>query len=338
MDKRKFTGLPALCLSAMLALCLTLPATAAEPLGKYGMLPVYGRDVADGTYPAAVESACEQFRVAAARLTADGGVLTAELTLSGTDCIGLFLGTAEEAARAERGEWIGTRETVQGNTVCTLPVDALDRAVPCAFYSAAEEAWVDNRLLFDASALPGEALLVELPDYDLIERALDSLTGPDPEGEESAAVPVEAVAVDLADGEYAVSVDLTGGSGKASVVTPTVMTVRDGRAYATIEWSSANYDYMVVGTQTYYNTSPPEVNSVFEIPIGCWDEEMPVIGDTTAMGTPHEVGYTLTFYRDSIAGKSTLPREAAKRVVYVAAVIIVGGGVLNHYVKKKRTA
>ena len=337
MDKMKYTGLSALCLAVLLALCLALPA-AAGSVGKYGMLPVYGRDVADGTYPVDVESACEQFQTVAAKLTADGGVLSAELTLSGTDCIGLFLGSAEAAARAERTQWIVTRETVQGNTVCTLPVDALDRAIPCAFYSLAKGAWVDNQLLFDASALPGEALLIELPDYDLIERALDSLTGSSAGTEERVTAPVEAAAVDLADGEYAVSVDLVGGSGKASVVTPTVMTVRDGRAYATIEWSSANYDYMVVGTQTYYNTSPPEVNSVFEIPIGCWDEEMPVIGDTTAMGTPHEVGYTLTFYKDSIAGKSTLPREAAKRVVCVAVVIIVGGGVLNHYVKKKRRA
>lgn len=337
MDKMKYAGLPALCLAVLLALCLALPA-AAGSVGKYGMLPVYGRDVADGTYPVDVESACEQFQAVAAKLTAAGGVLSAELTLSGTDCIGLFLGSAEEAARAERTQWIVTRETVQGNTVCTLPVDALDRAIPCAFYSLAKGAWVDNQLLFDASALPGEALLIELPDYDLIERALDSLTGSSAGTEERVTAPVEAAAVDLADGEYAVSVDLVGGSGKASVVTPTVMTVRDGRAYATIEWSSANYDYMVVGTQTYYNTSPPEVNSVFEIPIGCWDEEMPVIGDTTAMGTPHEVGYTLTFYKDSIAGKSTLPREAAKRVVCVAVVIIVGGGVLNHYVKKKRRA
>lgn len=337
MDKMKYAGLPALCLAVLLALCLALPA-AAGSVGKYGMLPVYGRDVSDGTYPVDVESACEQFQAVAAKLTADGGVLTAELTLSGTDCIGLFLGSAEEAAgrSARSGSSHGRRW--QGNTACTLPVDALDRAIPCAFYSLAKGAWVDNQLLFDASALPGEALLIELPDYDLIERALDSLTGSSAGTEERVTAPVEAAAVDLADGEYAVSVDLVGGSGKASVVTPTVMTVRDGRAYATIEWSSANYDYMVVGTQTYYNTSPPEVNSVFEIPIGCWDEEMPVIGDTTAMGTPHEVGYTLTFYKDSIAGKSTLPREAAKRVVCVAVVIIVGGGVLNHYVKKKRRA
>lgn len=47
------------------------------------MLPVYGRDVSDGTYPVDVESACEQFQAVAAKLTADGGVLTAELTLSG---------------------------------------------------------------------------------------------------------------------------------------------------------------------------------------------------------------------------------------------------------------
>lgn len=337
MDKMKYAGLPALCLTVLLALCLALPA-AAGSVGKYGMLPVYGRDVADGTYPVDVESACEQFQAVAAKLTADGGVLSAELTLSGTDCIGLFLGSGG-GGRPGRAHAVD-RHTGDGAGKYCLhpPVDALDRAVPCAFYSAAEEAWVDNWLLFDASALPREALLIELPDYDLIERALDSLTGSSAGTEERVTAPVEAAAVDLADGEYAVSVDLIGGSGKASVVTPTVMTVRDGRAYATIEWSSANYDYMVVGTQTYYNTSPPEVNSVFEIPIGCWDEEMPVIGDTTAMGTPHEVGYTLTFYKDSIAGKSTLPREAAKRVVCVAVVIIVGGGVLNHYVKKKRRA
>ena len=30
------------------------------------------------------------------------------------------------------------------------------------------------------------------------------------------------------------------------------------------------------------------------------DEEMPVIADTLAMGTPHEINYTLTFYSDSI--------------------------------------
>lgn len=316
--------------AVLLAGCLALSAApSAAALGQYGMLPVYGRDVLDGTYAVTVESASGEFPVKGARLTAADGALTAALTLSGTDCIGLFLGTAAEAARADASAWIITTESVTGTTSCTLPVDALDKVIDCAFYSLAEEAWVDNQLLFEASALPADALLVTLPDYDKIEQALASET-------ETVLTPVKAVLVNLEDGEYAVSVDLVGGSGKASVVTPTVMTVRDGRAYATLEWSSANYDYMIVGTQTYYNTSPPEVNSVFEIPIGCWDTDMTVIADTTAMGTPHEVQYTLTFYKDSIAGKGTLPREAAKRVVAVALVIIVGGGILNHFVKRRR--
>ena len=127
-----------------------------------------------------------------------------------------------------------------------------------------------------------------------------------------------------------------GGSGKAYVSTPTLMTVKDGKAYARLEWSSSNYDYMIVGTETYYNLAEEGRNSVFEIPIGCWDTKMSVIADTTAMGTPHEVQYDITFYESSIGDKGQLPQEGAKRVVFVALIIIVAGGILNHFVKKKR--
>ena len=138
------------------------------------------------------------------------------------------------------------------------------------------------------------------------------------------------------DGEYSVSAELTGGSGKAYVSTPTLMTVKDGKAYARLEWSSSNYDYMIVGTETYYNLAEEDRNSVFEIPIGCWDTKMSVIADTTAMGTPHEVQYDITFYESSIGDKGQLPQEGAKRVVFVALIIILAGGILNHFVKKKR--
>ena len=76
-------------------------------------------------------------------------------------------------------------------------------------------------------------------------------------------------------------------------------------------------------------------NSEFQIPVTIMDESMPVIADTTAMGTPHEINYTLTFYSDSIGSKSQMPQEAAKRVVAVALVIIVGGGILNYFVNKR---
>ena len=142
--------------------------------------------------------------------------------------------------------------------------------------------------------------------------------------------------IDREDGEYSIQVDLEGGSGKATVTSPTILTVEDGRAYAQIQWSSSNYDYMIVDGKKYLPTNEEGMNSVYEIPILSMDEGMPVIADTVAMGAPHEIEYTLTFYSDSIGSKSQLPQEAAKRVVAVAMVIIVGGGILNYFVKKKR--
>ncbi len=141
----------------------------------------------------------------------------------------------------------------------------------------------------------------------------------------------------LADGNYAVDVDLTsGGSGKASVETPTLMAVEKGEYFALITWSSSNYDYMIVDGQRYENQSGNGGNSSFLIPILAFDEDMPVIADTVAMGEPHEIQYTLHFYSDSVASESSLPREGAKRVLMMAAVIIIVGGILNHYTNKRR--
>jgi len=133
----------------------------------------------------------------------------------------------------------------------------------------------------------------------------------------------------LADGRYAVDVVLSGGSGKASVESPTLLEVKDGKYFAQITWSSSNYDYMIVEGETYYNENADGGNSMFQIPVLAFDEEMPVIADTVAMGAPHEIQYTLHFYSDSVGSESSLPREGAKRVLIMAACIIVAGGILN---------
>ena len=143
------------------------------------------------------------------------------------------------------------------------------------------------------------------------------------------------IETDLEDGEYSIQVDLEGGSGKASVTSPTILTVEDGKAYARIQWSSSNYDYMIVDGEKFQNESEEGRNSVFTIPVTALDDKMEVIADTLAMGAPHEIDYTLTFYEASIGSKGQLPQEAAKRVVAVAMVIIVGGGILNYFVNKR---
>lgn len=143
------------------------------------------------------------------------------------------------------------------------------------------------------------------------------------------------IETDLEDGEYSIQVDLEGGSGKASVSSPTLMLVKNGRMYAELQWSSSNYDYMIVDGEKFQNESEEGRNSVFTIPVTALDDKMEVIADTLAMGTPHEIDYTLTFYEASIGSKGQLPQEAAKRVVAVAMVIIVGGGILNYFVNKR---
>ena len=145
----------------------------------------------------------------------------------------------------------------------------------------------------------------------------------------------QAFTLDKEDGEYSIQVELEGGSGKASVTSPTLITVKNGEVTADIQWSSSNYDYMIVDGKKYLPVNEEGTNSEFQIPVTIMDKSMPVIADTTAMGTPHEINYTLTFYSDSIGSKSQMPQEAAKRVVAVALVIIVGGGILNYFVNKR---
>ena len=140
---------------------------------------------------------------------------------------------------------------------------------------------------------------------------------------------------DLPDGEYAIDVKLEGGSGKASVETPTLLIVDGGVAYVQLVWSSPYYDYMLVDDVRYENLAEIDRNSMFQIPVYAMDKPMQVIADTTAMGTPHEIEYSLTLYSDSITGKENLPKEQAIKVIWIALTIIVIGGILNHLVKKR---
>ena len=99
---------------------------------------------------------------------------------------------------------------------------------------------------------------------------------------------------EIVDGEYSVNVTLEGGSGKATVNSPATVKVKDGKAYATIVWSSKNYDYMIVNGEKYMNENDGGF-STFTFPVDGLDCKMDIIGDTVAMGTPHEIEYVLTF-------------------------------------------
>ena len=338
-------------LAIVLSCMLALPASAdeghnkvapdtetasAKVLLREGMSPIDARDVVDGVYEIEAESSSPFFKIKSAKLTVRDGQMTAQIGLDSKSYPLIYMGMANEAATAPASDYI---EFDGDSWTFTVPVSALDKEIDCAAYSKRKKQWYDRRLMFYAASLPDGALKVDPPVYgDPIESSSSS-TAASPT--DSSAVAVrddgsEAVAVDMPDGEYSIEVDMTGGSGRASVSSPTWLIVKDGHAYARLLWSSSYYDYMIVDEVRYDNQTDVGSNSTFVIPITKMDDEIVVIADTTAMGDPVEVEYHLTFYSATIDDKDAIPQEAAIKVLYIAVVIIVVGGILNYVLKKRR--
>ena len=253
---------------------------AVEEVVEEGMVPVASSGLVPGTYKVKADSSSSMFRITDCELTVPEGdaVMQAFLTLSGSSYLYLFPGTAEEAAAADASEYIEAGENAEGKNTFLFPVEALDLGVPCAAFSKNKEMWYDRTLVFRADSLPLSAF-----------REGEVLT---PSG------------LDLDDGEYTAEVVLSGGSGRASVQSPAGLTLKNSRsaeaeATAELVWSSANYDYMVVEGEKYL----PEIadgHSVFRIPVTCFDRNMAVIADTTAMSQAHEIEYSLRFDSSSL--------------------------------------
>lgn len=131
---------------------------------------------------------------------------------------------------------------------------------------------------------------------------------------------------ELKDGNYSIEVKLEGGTGRASIESPTRLEVYEGRAFVTITWSSPNYDYMKVKGQKYLPTNT-EGNSSFEIVLDSIDKPLKVKADTTAMSKPHEISYKLIFDPSSIRREKgltgqLLPIASVVGLIAMIAVII----------------
>lgn len=241
--------------------------TTVEDVVEDGMTPVYATELKGGAYPITADSSSSMFKIESCELIVEADTMMAELTMS-SDAYGyLFPGTAEEAAAADETRYITPYERK-----FMLEIDALDAGVQCAAWSRNKELWYDRTLVFRSDSLPLDAF--------------KTLT--------------TAESLGLADGSYTVDVTLGGGSGKASVQSPTMLTVENGEATAEIVWSSANYDYMLVDGERY-DAVINGGHSEFDIPVTAFDHPLAVIADTTAMSQPYEIDYTLKFCSESIA-------------------------------------
>ena len=362
---------------------------STRPVGRYGMTPIRGSDVNDGTYDIDVDVSSQFFRIDSCKLTVNDGKMTAAIQLDTFSYSLIYNGTGKEAAKADASDYIEITEDKEGYASFTIPVDALDKQISIASFSTRKNKWYDRTILFDATSLPASSLHVTLPDFDAIEDGLKAIgydtdkldaasdlakakrdtsetAGSSSEStstdkEPSADVPADtgeslssvsassagsssdapaesgnAVAVDRKDGEYSIEVNMTGGSGRASVTSPTLLIIRNGKAYAKLYWSSTYYDYMIVDGVKYQNNTRDGGTSTFIIPITSMDATVPVIADTTAMGDPVEISYQLTFYADTIGSRNLVPQIATRRVLIVALFIILAGAVLSFLTRKTR--
>lgn len=150
---------------------------------------------------------------------------------------------------------------------------------------------------------------------------------------------------EIPDGSYWIRVSMTGGSGRASISSPTGFYVKDGQATADIHWSSASYDYMKLDGVRYDAFTDATGHSVMTIPVSTLDTAIPVLADTTAMSKPYEIEYQLSFDGSallpmadaSMAEAHPLPTDEVNRAMQSATTQVAdaetsgsAGGSGNH--------
>ena len=230
----------------------------------------------DGVYSAKFDTDGSMFHVnevceGRGILTVKDGEMTMHIVMPSKNTVNLFYGLKEDAQK-EGAELIdpvvesvtypdGLSEEVHA---FDIPVPYLDEEYDLALVGT-KGTWYDHKVCV-SDPVPME------------------------EGTEEAA---------LEDGIYTIELTLEGGSGKATITSPAELTVEDGKMVLTVEWSSPNYDYMLVGDEKFEPVNT-EGNSVFEIPVASISEPLDVVGDTVAMSEPHKIEYTIVFDEESI--------------------------------------
>ena len=232
----------------------------------------------DGVYTAEFSTDSSMFHVSEAcdgkgTLTVKDGVMTIHISLGSKKILNLYPGLAEDAAKDGAVLLEPTTDTVTYSDGMTEEVYGFDVPVPVI----GEE--------FDLALIGTKGKW-----YDHKVKVSDPVA-------EGAADTFDLSAVE--DGSYTIELTMEGGSGRASIQSPAQLAIADGAATAILEWSSPNYDYMLVNGEKYLPVNT-EGNSVFEVPVEALDAPLTMIGDTVAMSTPHEVEYTVTFHAETL--------------------------------------
>ena len=232
----------------------------------------------DGVYTAEFSTDSSMFHVSEAcdgkgTLTVKDGVMTIHISFGSKKILNLYPGLAEDAAKDGAVLLQPTTDTVTYSDGMTEEVYGFDVPVPVIGEEfdlaliGTKGKWYDHKVKVSDPVAEGTADTFDLSTVE--------------------------------DGSYTIELTMEGGSGRASIQSPAQLAIAGGAATATLEWSSPNYDYMLVNGEKYLPVNT-EGNSVFEVPVEALDTPLTMIGDTVAMSTPHEVEYTVTFHSETL--------------------------------------
>lgn len=144
----------------------------AESALKYGMTPISASEVKNGSFDIMVLSSSRFFKPELSSITSKDGELAALVNMKSKSYKYVYLGTAEEASKADESQLIPV--TIDGeHSHFEIPLKSLNSDVPCAAFSIKRQKWYNRNIVFDASSLPDKALNFKTPNYDLIEKSTD---------------------------------------------------------------------------------------------------------------------------------------------------------------------
>lgn len=306
-------------LTAVFAVFLTLILTISQAVSVFAETADQQADdaFADGTYTIPAETDQRMFYIVSdegsgrtAVLTVKDGQMTAAFSLTGTGYDKAYMGKVEDVTDADASQISGY--TVQnGYYTYTVSVSALDRKLEIAMHAVKSGKWFQHTIIFYSSKEAKERIEKEQnqnqgqkPDSDKNTNnsgngKSDSDSNKNKENKNNSGNKTSdknntKTQSDLTDGTYKPDqFSWSGGSGRLAYIACDKITVKKGKAYATIRFSSSSYDKVQAGGGTYANTGSAE--STFTIPVTL-NANNTISARTVAMSAPHWVEYTIYPY------------------------------------------
>lgn len=291
----------------------------------------------DGTYKVKATTSRDMFYLypkekdpATVILVKKNGKMTATITLTGVGYDYVYMGTPKQAKKAGKKNWIKYKKR-GGYYTFKIPVARLDKKLPITPHSSKYESdgdpttdpWrPDKWIKFYRSGIKkvksGTSIKTKGKAKDRngsskksknVKPKNDGKAATQSKYKDDSAKSTSAVnnSTGLKDGVYTPDrFSWSGGSGRLAYIRCNKITVKGGKAIATIEFSSGKYDSLKANGRVYSKSGSG--NSIFNIPVKL-NANNTIIGRTTAMSQPHWVKYNIYIYKrgagTSKSGKTT---------------------------------